>query len=337
MPHPGARPAFLALVGPTASGKTALSLGVARRLGAEVVSMDSRQVYRGMDIGTAKVTPAEHSGVPHHGLDLVDPDQRYSAGRFARDARRWLEEIAARGHLPLLVGGTGFFLRALLEPVFSEPPMDPGQRDAVRAYLATQPAERLAAWVRHLDPARAELAVQGGPQRMSRTLEVALLTGRPLSEWHRTAPPDGAPVPGVVIRLDIPRDVLDARIRARAQAMVDGGLVDEVRRLLDAGYGADAPGMTGTGYREVVRHLARHTSVEELVEEIAANTRKYARRQLTWFRNQLPGDTLLLDATLPLDRQVDTAVAHWMARTTSGAAPTAGTPGPHTAHDEDTR
>lgn len=306
------RPAFLALVGPTASGKTALSLAVARRLECEIVSMDSRQVYRGMDVGTAKVTPAERGDVPHHGLDLVTPDQRYSAGRFAREARTWIEEIRERGRVPLLVGGTGFFLKAVMDPIFAEPPMDRERRDRLRRYLSGQARARLEAWVARLDPARAELAVQGGPQRMSRTVEVALLTGRPLSWWHRTAPPDGPGVPGWVVELHVPRNTLDQRIAERTRRMVDAGLVDEVRRLLELGFDAGDPGMTGTGYREVLRFLEGKVTLEGMVEEIAAATRRYARRQLTWFRTQLPATAVALDATLPLDEQVETTVAGWL-------------------------
>ena len=308
--------AFLGLVGPTASGKTALSLAVARTLGAEVISMDSRQVYRGMDIGTAKVTPAERGSIPHHGLDLVDPDQRYSAGQFARDARIWIQDIQGRGRVPLLVGGTGFFLRALQEPIFSEPDLDPHRVSALRRYLRDRPREMLERWVRRLDPERAPLAVEGGPQRMSRTLEVALLSGKPLSRWHREAPPDAAPLRGVIVALDIPREELDRRVDLRVGRMVEAGFVDEVRRLLARGYPPEAAGMTATGYKEVVRHLAGEATLEETMAEIARRTRQYARRQVTWFRHQLPAETVRIDATAPLDEQVGRVLDAWRHETT---------------------
>ncbi len=304
-------PEFLAITGPTAAGKTALSLQVARRLDGEIVSMDSRQVYRGMDIGTAKASETERRAVPHHGLDLVEPDERYSAGRFARDARVWMSEIRDRGRVPILVGGTGFFLRAIMEPIFAEPVMDEKRRIALRRYLRLQPPERLAAWVRRLDPERAEMAIEGGTQRMSRTLEVALLSGRPLSAWHREAPPDGAPVPGVVVLLELPRAEMDRRIEARAARMVREGLLEEVRALLARGFGPADPGMTGTGYREAAAHLEGRTALEETVLEIARSTRRYARRQLTWFRNQLPADTRTIDATAPLEAQVAEVLEAW--------------------------
>src|SRR5690606_1653260 len=145
----------------------------------------------------------------------VDPDRTYGAGRFARDARRWIREIRARGHLPLLVGGTGFFLRALTDPIFREPPLDPGRLARLRAWLREQPRERLESWVGVLDPERASVAAQGGPQRLGRTLEIALLTGRTLSWWHREALPEGEALSGRIVLLELPRDELDRRIDAR--------------------------------------------------------------------------------------------------------------------------
>ncbi len=302
------RPRFLAITGATASGKTDLSLALARRMPVEIVSMDSRQVYRGMDIGTDKVDRKGRAGVRHHGLDLVDPDERYSAGRFGRDARAWIPDIEARGSLPLLVGGTGFFLRAVLDPVFREPALDPERRDRLRGWLEARSAEELERFVRLLDPPRAALAVEGGPQRMSRTLEVALLSGVPLSTWHREAPPDGAGLPGVVVVLELPREEMDRRIDDRVSRMVERGLVDEVRGLLASGYEDEDPGMSGTGYREIAAHLRREATLEEAMDRIRHNTRRYARRQLTWFRHQLPRDAVRIDATASLDDQLDTVI-----------------------------
>ena len=304
----GAEPHFLALVGPTASGKTDLSIAIARRVRAEVVSMDSRQVYRGMDIGTDKVTPEAMEGVPHHGLDLVAPDERYSAGHFGRDARRWIAEIRARESLPLLVGGTGFFLRAVTDPIFAEPELDEGRLRRLRDYLREQPRERLATWVRRLDPERAALAVEGGPQRMGRTLEVALLTGRALSWWHRAAPAEAPGLPGAVVVLDLPRGEMDRRIDDRVTRMIERGLVAEVRGLLDEGYHTESPGMTGTGYREIVRHLRGEATLAEAMEEIRMNTRRYARRQMTWHRNQLSASAVRVDVGLTLGEQVERAL-----------------------------
>ena len=302
-------PQFLALAGPTATGKTDLSLAVAARVDVEVISMDSRQVYRGMDIGTDKVSRSARARVPHHGLDLISPDERYSAGRFARDARAWIDEIRARDRLPLLVGGTGFFLRAVVDPVFAEPPLDPERVNALRAYLRGQSRERLSRWVEHLDPERAPLAREGGPQRLARTLEVALLSGRPLSWWHRAAPAGASGLPGVIVVLDLPREEMHRRIDERVGGMVERGLVEEVRGLLAAGHREDEPGMTGTGYSEIAAYLRGEVSLEGAVEEIRSNTRKYARRQLTWYRHQVSDSAARVDATAPLDEQVDVALA----------------------------
>lgn len=307
------RPRFLAITGPTASGKTDLSLALAEVWPLEVISMDSRQVYRGMDVGTDKVAAAAREAVPHHGLDLVPPDERYSAGQFARDVRRWIPEIEGRGRLPLLVGGTGFFLRAVVDPIFAEPKLDEERLRRLRGYLRGQDRARLGRWVDLLDPERAPLAVEGGPQRMARTLEVALLSGRSLSWWHREAPAEAEGVDGLVVVLELPREEMDRRIDARVGTMVERGLVREVRGLLESGYGMDAPGMSGTGYREIARHLAGDASLEEAVEEIRHNTRRYARRQLTWFRNQLPESTVHVDAMEPVEVQRDRVVAAWAA------------------------
>lgn len=298
------RPRFLAITGTTTSGKTDLSLALAKEMPIEIISMDSRQVYRGMDIGTDKVGPEARAAVPHHGLDLVEPSERYSAGQFARDARCWIGEIEERGALPVLVGGTGFFLRAVTDPIFSEPELDESRRADLRAYLRGLGPDELAKAVRALDPERAELAIEGGPQRMSRTIEVALLSGTRLSEWHRSAPPDGEGVSGVVVVLDVDRDELDRRIDDRVSRMVDRGLVEEVAGLIAAGYDDDAPGMTGTGYREITTYLRGESDLEAAMDEVRRNTRKYARRQLTWFRNQLPESTPWLDAGLPVEEQV---------------------------------
>lgn len=312
------RPRALALTGPTTSGKTDLSLELARLLRAEIISMDSRQVYRGMDIGTDKVRPEQRAGVPHFGIDLVEPDESYSAGQFARDVRRWIDEIERRGHTPLLAGGTGFFLRAVLEPIFQQPPLDHERRDRLRSFLEGVDRTDLERWVRHLDPERARVAAAGGPQRLSRTLEVALLTGRPLTWWHEVAPPDGPAVPCMVVVLELDRDELDRRIDGRVERMARAGLVDEVRGLLARGYGPGAPGMTGTGYREIAAYLAGETSLDEALDEMRRQTRRYARRQLTWFRNQMPPDTLRVDARLPLEDKASQIVDTWQRRRGEG-------------------
>lgn len=304
----------IVLTGPTGSGKSSLALDIAGRIDGEIISADSRQVYRGMDIGTAKVTAEERARVPHHGLDLVGPDERYSAGRFARDARRWIDEIRSRGRVPVIVGGTGFFIRALTHPMFDEPDMDDDRREALRARLSSMDRSRLRDWLARLDPESARrLRDRGGVQRIMRALEVVLLTGHTLRWWQRTHPPTDPPVRAVVFVLDLPRDVLYERINRRVDAMVDAGLVDEVARLLKDGYAPGDPGMNATGYPEILAHLEARISLDEAVRRIRSRTRGYARRQLTWFRKKLPPDAVWLDGTMPGDQLVERVVEQWRA------------------------
>ncbi len=305
---------FLAITGPTTSGKTQLSIAVAEALDGEIICMDSRQIYRGMDIGTDKVSTAHRDRVPHHGLDLRDPDEFYSAGQFGRDARRWIQEISERGRVPLLVGGTGLFLRSLTDPIFEQPDIDAARLDALRGFMATRSRTELERWVGALDSDRTDLAREGGPQRLGRTIEVALLTGRPLSWWHSKGTPDDESLSGLIVVLDRDREELDRRIDARVARMVVDGLVDEVRGLLEKGYGPDDPGMSGTGYREVTAHLCGDMTLEEALDRMRSQTRQYARRQLTWFRHQLPEDTMHVDTSQTLDTQVAGVVAAWQTR-----------------------
>lgn len=304
----------IVLTGATGVGKTALALHLADALDAEIISADSRQVYRGMDIGTAKATPAERDRVPHHGLDLTDPGERYSAGRFARDARRWMTQIRERGRVPLIVGGTGLFIRALTHPLFREPPMDRDRRRSLGAVLDAFDDDRLRHWLGRLDPESARiLRDRGGTQRVLRALEVVLLTGRPLPWWQRTRPAEAAPLAGPVLVLDRPREELYERIDRRVGAMLDTGLVDEVADLLAAGYAPDDPGMSATGYAEIAAHLRGELSLDEAADRIRARTRGYARRQLTWFRNKLPERAVWLDARRPVDELAEEVKERWTA------------------------
>ena len=309
-------PDFLAIVGPTCAGKTALSLGVARELGGEIVSMDSRQIYRGMDIGTAKASPEERAAVPHHGLDIRDPGERYSAGEFGRDARRWIARAGARQRVAILVGGTGLFLKVLTDPIFREPPLDPARRTALEEALGRLPGPELERWVRLLDPARADVTAVGGRQRMLRALTIALLTGRPLSVWHRCRPAEAEPLRGVVCLLEVPPEVLDARIRERVHAMVATGFVEEVAGLLAAGYGRGDAGLDGVGYPEMADYLEGAITLDEAAERTRVATRRYARRQRTWFRHQLGPGTVTVDGTAPVEVQRATVTAAWRARGT---------------------
>lgn len=304
-------PEALAIVGPTASGKTAIGTEVARRLGGEVISLDSRAVYRGMDIGTAKPTPAERGTIPHHGLDLVEPDERFSAGRFAEHVRPLVAEIHARGRLPLLVGGTGFFLRALTRPMFQEPPLEPGRRARLARWLEGVDGDVVQRWLEALDaPLARRLEGQGGLQRRLRAIEVVLLTGRPLSWWQRHKPAGQQPLGTAAAVLDLPQEILVERVRSRLDAMVREGLVEEVQALRER-YGDAAPGLNAHGYIEIIRHLRGELTLEAALEEVRRNTVAYTRRQRTWFRHQLDGPYRWFDASRAAGEVADEIVAWW--------------------------
>jgi tRNA dimethylallyltransferase len=290
----------LVITGPTAAGKTAVAIKVAKRLGGEIISMDSRQVYRGMDIGTAKPTLAERCGVRHHGFDLVEPDERYSAGRFARDARGWIHDIQERGRVPILAGGTGFFLRTLTHPLFQEPEMPGPEREALDRMLRDQSRDDLRRWATALDPGAGTM-LEGGRQRFARVIEVALLTGRPLSWWHRNAPDAAEPLRPVIFVLNVGRHELFRRIDNRVLRMVEDGLADEVRALVGQGLSASDPGMNATGYAEFIPYLAGERTLAEAIALTQAATRRYARRQMTWLRHQLPEGAVWIEADRPTD------------------------------------
>lgn len=303
----------LAVVGPTATGKSEVAVRLAELLGGEVISLDSRQAYRGMEVGTAAPTAEQRRRVPHHGIAFLDPDQRYGAGRFARRARQWIREIRARGRVPILAGGTGLFLRALTDPVFEEPEMAAERRAALEAWLGALGDRELRRWTRRLDPRLAEELDGLDPQRCMRTLELALLSGRPLTWWQEHGEPEAPPVDAVVAVLEMDRESLRDRIRARAERQLEEGWPEEVRRLREAGYGEGDPPFTAVGYSEVAALLRGEIEREEVVDRVVADSWRYVRRQRTWFRHQVPEDALRLDATRPADELVRRIAAAWRA------------------------
>lgn len=305
----------LVIAGPTAAGKTALAVELARRLGGEVVSADSRQVYRCMAIGTARPTTAEMGGIPHHGFDLVPPAERYSAGRFAREARGWIAGIRARGRVPIVAGGTGFYIRALTQPLFEEPELGHLDKQRLRARLEQWPTATLRSWVEALDPECRALDRDGhgggGRQRLIRAIEVVILTGRTLGWWQQNAPAREAPVEARFVVLELPRAELYRRIDRRVDVMVEQGWVEEVRRLLDAGADEASPGVTAAGYAEMIAHVRGRIGLAEAIERTRRATRQYARRQLTWLRSQVPGAALRLDAAAPAGELAEATVRYW--------------------------
>jgi len=271
-----------ALVGPTASGKTEAALAVAEGLGAEVVSVDSMLVYRGMDVRTAKPTARERTRIPHHLVDLAEPGEAFSVSMFQALAVEALEGIAERGRTPLVVGGSGLYFRAVVDGL-AFPGTDPDVRGELeREAQAVGPAGLYARLVA-TDPEAAAKIESGNVRRTVRALEVAAVTGRPFSsyarDWERY-PPEAVRAAGVELE---PAD-LAGRIEARVRAMVTGGLVDEVRALLDEGAGPSLTSGQAIGYAEVIEHLAGRTTLDEAVARTAKRTRALARRQMAWFR-----------------------------------------------------
>jgi tRNA dimethylallyltransferase len=280
MRRDGEAPPLIGIVGPTASGKSELALAQARRMPVEILVADSRQVYRGMDIGTAKPDAAACAAVPHHLLDLADPDEPFTVAQWVERARAIIPEIAARDRRPMLVGGTGLYVSALVDGHdYTAQGWSPELRAQLAQALEADGLEPLAARLAHDAPDAAALIDLRNPRRVIRALERAEAGGG-------GGVPRSEPYAGRVALVGIsrPREVLYGRIDERAGWLFASGLLDEVRTLLDAGYSRDLPPMSGHGYREAAAHLAGESSLDEAIELTARRTRQYAKRQLTWFR-----------------------------------------------------
>ena len=267
--------------GPTAAGKSAIALALAERHGAAIISADSRQVYQRFDVGTAKPTQAERARVPHRGIDVVAPEERYSAARWAEGADVWMAEESAAGRTPLIVGGTGLYLRALVAPLFNEPPLDRARRMELGAQLEALTVTELRAWCARVDPALAHL----GRTQLLRAIEVATLTGERLSELRRR---DARAAVHTARYLVVdPGPSLAVRIENRVDAMFRAGWADEVRELARS-VSPDAPAWKASGYEWVRELVAGRAEHEHARTRIVIETRQYAKRQRTWFRHQLP-------------------------------------------------
>ncbi|HEX2035405.1 MAG TPA: tRNA (adenosine(37)-N6)-dimethylallyltransferase MiaA [Chloroflexota bacterium] len=275
-------PVVLALVGPTATGKTALSLALAEHLPVEVVSADSRMVYRWMDIGTAKPSPEERARVAHHMVDVVDPDEPYSVALYQEQALAAIARIHARGRLPLLVGGTGLYVRAVCDGLrIPAVPPDEAFRRALEERAAREGWPALQAELARVDPASAARIDPHNVRRVIRALEVHRATGVPFSAWQVRRPP---PFRTTFVGLDLPRATLYERINRRVLEQIDAGLIEEVRSLMARGYDSRLTAMNGFGYREISRYLRGEDDRESAIAGYQQATRHYARRQVTWFR-----------------------------------------------------
>ena len=273
---------MLALVGPTATGKTALAIHLAERLPVEVVSADSRMVYRWMDIGTAKPSPEELRRVPHHLVDVVDPDEPYSVALYQRQALAAIARIHARGRLPVLAGGTGLYIRAVCDGLrIPNVPPDEGFRAEMEARAAWDGWQALQAALREVDPESAVRIEPRNVRRVIRALEVYRATGVPFSTWQLRDPPAFRTV---FVGLDLPREQLYVRIDARVLEQVEAGLIEEVRALAERGYDWTLTSMSGFGYREMGQYLRGEIDRDAAIAAYQQATRHFARRQRTWFR-----------------------------------------------------
>jgi tRNA dimethylallyltransferase len=281
-PSPAGRPGpVVAIVGPTAAGKSALAIELASRLGAEVVSADAMLVYRGMDVGTAKPSAAERGRIPHHLVDIVDPGEEFSVARFQPLARAAIADVLARGRVPLLVGGSGLYLHAVVDE-FAFPPTDPAVRARLEAEAAATGLDALYGRLAAADPAAADRIQPANLRRIVRALEVIELTGRPFSAWRRAMDAPVSRYRLVALGLDPGAEKLRVRVAERVHAMVAAGLVEEVSRL--AARPLSRTARQALGYKELLDAFESGAPVPAALEEIVRRTRAYARRQLAWFR-----------------------------------------------------
>lgn len=284
-PRVQSRPSIVLLMGPTGAGKSDLALELARQLPAEIVSVDSAMVYRGLDIGTAKPPPEVRERIPHHLVDLLDPAESYSAGRFVQDALEAIRAIHARGRTPLLAGGTMLYFHALLNGLARLPAANAAIRSELESRLAAEGSAALHAELRRVDPEAAARIHPNDPQRIQRALEVHRLTGRPISVLQRERPTHLTGIRAGRFVVSPPREELHARIARRFEQMMAAGFVEEVRSLrARADLTADMPAMRAVGYRQLWQHLEGITSLEEAVRRGIVATRRLAKRQLTWLR-----------------------------------------------------
>lgn len=275
---------LVVICGPTASGKTALALRLAEHFAVEIISADSRQVYRRMDIGTAKATAEERALVRHHLVDVVDPDEDFSAADFLQLGRKALAEIAGRGHLPLVVGGTGLYIEALLRGLVDAPGADPDLRRELLQWEEKHGPGSLHKRLQAVDPVLAEQLAPRNLVRIVRALEVFYQSGQPLSELQARHAAVPSPFRVITIGLAPQRELLYERIDRRVEAMMAAGLLAETEALLASGYSPRLKALQTIGYRECIDHLAGDTSLQEAVGLIQRNSRRYAKRQMTWFK-----------------------------------------------------
>jgi tRNA dimethylallyltransferase len=298
---------LLVIIGPTASGKSAVAMKVARAAGAELLSVDSMQVYRGMDIGTAKPSPAEQAAVRHRLIDVVEPTDTFTAARFVELADAAIADAAARGVPLVATGGTPLYYKTLFEGLFEGPPAN----DEIRARLRAQPSEALHGRLTSVDPAAAARIHMNDQKRLVRALEVYELTGRPISSFQTEWARERERHPAVWVGLEWEKDAVNRRINARVKQMIQAGWLDEVRRLLDARGPLSPTAAEATGYAELIAHVQGRMTLDDAVEQIKIATRQLARRQMKWFRRFR--NVTWLAGDQPVEAIADRALGLWQA------------------------
>lgn len=281
------RKPLIVLTGPTAVGKTRLSIALAKAVNGEIISADSMQVYRQMDIGTAKIMPEEMQGVPHHLIDVLEPEEEFSVVRFQQMAKAAMEDIYARGKVPILVGGTGFYIQAVTNDIdFTETETDTVYREELTAFAREHGAHELHERLRKVDPEAAEQIHENNVKRTIRALEFYYQTGQKISEHNEEQKAHSSPYDLYYFVLTAPRELLYQQIDRRVDLMMEAGLLKEVTGLKDRGYARELVSMQGLGYKEIYAYLEGELSLEEAVNIIKRDTRHFAKRQLTWFKRE---------------------------------------------------
>jgi tRNA dimethylallyltransferase len=302
------RKPLIIIAGPTATGKSALAVKLARKIGGEIISADSMQVYRRMDIGTAKVTEREKEGVPHYLIDILEPDQPFSVADFKAKAKEAVETVYSHGNIPILCGGTGFYIQSVLYDInFGDDEADAGLKQKLEQEMELDGPGAMHERLRQVDPDSAAAIHQNNRKRVIRALEYYYLTGNRISEHNAAEHARKSPYDYRYFVLSMQRDILYARIDRRVDRMIESGLVEEVKKLRDSGCTADMVSMQGLGYKEIFAYLEGRSTLEEAVEKIKQETRHFSKRQITWFKREpeavrIPIDEYGFDQEKILDR-----------------------------------
>lgn len=300
------KPKILVVVGPTASGKTALGVALAKRLGGEIISADSMQIYKHMNIGTAKVSLDEMQGVPHHLIDCVSPDEEFSVAKYKAAALEAIEAILSRGKLPIIIGGTGLYINSLSLPWdFQKKDSDEKIRWRLTAEAEVLGNKALYERLKSVDPVTAEIVHPNNLNRLIRALEIYELTGKPKSDFDEETKKHSVPYDYIILGLDWDRETLYERINRRVDRMIEDGLIEETKMLIERGYDWNLTAMKAIGYKELKAYLEGESSLAEAVTILKRDSRHYAKRQMTWFRKDKRIQWLKMDETRDLETQVE--------------------------------